>query len=113
MGTFGKSRKAARRTVAGGDDPPDLEGSRGARRRIASLPGGRMWGALGVGAFVGAALVNQLRNLPATALTDRDHLGLTAGGPLIELAGTSGGQVLSGEGQQRDDSRHPGSLTGD
>jgi Transmembrane secretion effector len=25
---------------------------------------GLMWGALGVGAFVGAALVNQLRNLP-------------------------------------------------
>src|SRR5262249_60113977 len=25
---------------------------------------GLMWGALGVGAFIGAALVNQLRNLP-------------------------------------------------
>ncbi|MCW3816900.1 MFS transporter [Micromonospora sp. DR5-3] len=25
---------------------------------------GLMWGALGVGAFVGAALVNQMRNLP-------------------------------------------------
>jgi putative drug exporter of the RND superfamily len=41
MGIFGNSRKTARRTVAGGDDPPDLEGSRGATRRIASLPGGR------------------------------------------------------------------------
>jgi hypothetical protein len=41
MGLFGKSRKTARHTDAGGDDPPDLEGSRGATRRIASLPGGR------------------------------------------------------------------------
>jgi MFS family permease len=123
---------------------------------------GLMWGALGVGAFVGAALVNQLRNLPqrqvliaiiglwalcpiALAFVDNlavamivfglgglvwapftpvaysflqsglePHeqqpvvtlwttvsmvaapLGLTAGGPLIALAGTSGGLVLSG-----------------
>jgi RND superfamily putative drug exporter len=40
MGIFGKSRKTASRTDAG-DGPPDLEGSRGATRRIASLPGGR------------------------------------------------------------------------
>lgn len=123
---------------------------------------GLMWGALGVGAFVGAALVNQLRNLPqrqvliaiiglwavcpiALAFVDNlavamivfglgglvwapfipvaysflqsglelheqqpvvtlwttgsmlaAPLGLTAGGPLIALAGTSGGLVLSG-----------------
>ncbi len=123
---------------------------------------GLMWGALGVGAFVGAALVNQLRNLPqrqvliaiiglwalcpiALAFVDNlavamivfglgglvwapftpvaysflqsglePHeqqpvvtlwttvsmvaapLGLTAGGPLIALAGTSGGLILSG-----------------
>jgi MFS family permease len=123
---------------------------------------GLMWGALGVGAFVGAALVNQLRNLPqrhlliaiialwalcpiALAFTGSltaamivfglgglvwapftpvaysflqsglaSHeqqqvvtlwttgsmvaapLGLTVGGPLIELAGTTGGLVLSG-----------------
>ena len=123
---------------------------------------GLLWGALGVGAFVGAALVNQLRNLPqrhlliaiiglwavcpiALAFVDdltvamivfglgglvwapftpvaysflqsgvEPHeqqqvvtlwttgsmvaapLGLAAGGPLIELAGTSGGLVLSG-----------------
>ena len=123
---------------------------------------GLMWGALGVGAFVGAALVNQLRNLPqrqvliaiiglwalcpiALAFVDdlavamivfglgglvwapftpvaysflqsglEPHeqqpvvtlwttvsmvaapLGLTAGGPLIAFAGTSGGLVLSG-----------------
>ena len=49
MGIFGNSRKTDRRTVAGGDDPPDLEGSRGATRRIASLPGGRRakWVVLG------------------------------------------------------------------
>jgi predicted MFS family arabinose efflux permease len=121
-----------------------------------------MWGALGVGAFVGAALVNQLRNLPqrhvliaiiglwamcpvALAFVDdltpalivfglgglvwapftpvaysflqsgvapdeqqqvvtlwttgsavAAPLGLVAGGPLIELAGSSGGLALSG-----------------
>jgi len=123
---------------------------------------GLMWGALGVGAFIGAALVNQLRNLPqrhvliaiiglwavcpivlafvgnlavamivfglgglvwapftpvAYSFLQSDlepheqqqvvtlwttgsmvaaPLGLTAGGPLIELAGTSAGLVLSG-----------------
>ena len=123
---------------------------------------GLMWGALGVGAFVGAALVNQLRNLPqrqvliaivglwamcpiALGLADdlpvallvfglgglvwapftpvaysflqaglkpdeqqqvvtlwttgasvAAPLGLAAGGPLIELAGSTGGLVLSG-----------------
>jgi predicted MFS family arabinose efflux permease len=123
---------------------------------------GLMWGALGVGAFVGAALVNQLRNLPqrhvliaiiglwaicpivlafvdnltlalivfalgglvwapftpvaysflqsglepeeqqqvvtlwTTGSTVAAPLGLTVGGPLIELAGTTGGLVLSG-----------------
>jgi MFS family permease len=123
---------------------------------------GLMWGALGVGAFVGAALVNQLRNLPqrhvliaiiglwamcpvALAFVDdlalalivfglgglvwapftpvaysflqsgvapdeqqqvvtlwttgsavAAPLGLVAGGPLIELAGSSGGLALSG-----------------
>ncbi len=123
---------------------------------------GLMWGALGVGAFLGAALVNQLRNLPQRqvliaiiglwamcpiALTivttlpaamvvfalgglvwapftpiaysflqsglepDEQQqavtlwttgsmvaapLGLAAGGPLVELAGSTGGLVLSG-----------------
>ena len=123
---------------------------------------GLLWGALGVGAFIGAALVNQLRNLqqrhvliaiiglwavcpivlafsgqltvamivfglgglvwapftpvaysflqsglapheqqPVVTLWTTGSmvaapLGLTAGGPLIELAGTSGGLVLSG-----------------
>lgn len=123
---------------------------------------GLMWGALGVGAFVGAALVNQLRNLPqrhlliaiiglwamcpitlsfvgdltlalivfglgglvwapftpvaysflqsgikpdeqqqvvtlwTTGSTVAAPLGLTAGGPLIELAGSTGGLGLSG-----------------
>jgi MFS family permease len=123
---------------------------------------GLMWGALGAGAFIGAALVNKLRDLPqrhlliaiiglwaacpiALALVGslpvamivfglgglvwapftpvaysflqsglEPHeqqqvvtlwttvsmvaapLGLTAGGPLIELAGTSGGLVMSG-----------------
>jgi MFS family permease len=123
---------------------------------------GLMWGALGVGAFVGAALVNQLRNVPQRqlligiialwafcpiALATVDSLpaamvvfglgglvyapftpvaysflqsglapgeqqqvvtlwttgsmvaaplGLTLGGPLVELAGTTGGLVLSG-----------------
>jgi predicted MFS family arabinose efflux permease len=123
---------------------------------------GLMWGALGVGAFAGAALVNQLRNLPqrhvliaiiglwamcpialslagdltqalivfglgglvwapftpvaysflqsglepdeqqqvvtlwTTGSTVAAPLGLTAGGPLIELAGTTGGLALSG-----------------
>ncbi len=123
---------------------------------------GLLWGALGAGAFVGAALVNQLRNLPqrhlliaivglwgmcpiALALTGDltvamiafgigglvwapftpvaysfvqsglepdEHqpvvtlwttgatvaapLGLLAGGPLVELAGVTGGLVLSG-----------------
>ncbi|MGN9911203.1 MFS transporter [Phytohabitans sp. LJ34] len=123
---------------------------------------GLMWGALGVGAFVGAALVNQLRHLPqrhlliviialwalcpialasvqsltaamvvfglgglvwapftpvvysflqsglapeeqqqvvtlwTTGATVAAPLGLAAGGPLIELAGTTGGLVLSG-----------------
>jgi MFS family permease len=123
---------------------------------------GLLWGALGVGAFIGAALVNQLRNIPqrhvlvaiiglwalcpialafvgnlALAMivvrlgglvwapftpvaysflqSGLEHheqqpvvtlwttgsmvaapLGLIAGGPLIEVAGTSGGLVLSG-----------------
>src|SRR5262245_34926018 len=123
---------------------------------------GLMWGALGAGAFVGAALVNQLRNLPqrhlliaiialwavcpialaaaesltaamivfglgglvwapftpvaysflqsdlapdeqqqvvtlwTTGATVAAPLGLMIGGPLIELAGTTGGLVLSG-----------------
>jgi MFS family permease len=123
---------------------------------------GLMWGALGAGAFVGAALVNQLRNLPQRhlliaiiglwamcpiALAFVDHLtlamivfalgglvwapftpvafsflqsglepneqqqvvtlwttgsmvaaplGLAVGGPLIELAGSTGGLALSG-----------------
>jgi MFS family permease len=123
---------------------------------------GLMWGALGVGAFIGAALVNQLRNLPqrhvliaivglwavcpialamvddltaalivfglgglvwapftpvaysflqsglkpdeqqqvvtlwTTGATVAAPLGLIAGGPLIELAGTTGGLALSG-----------------
>jgi MFS family permease len=123
---------------------------------------GLLWGALGVGAFVGAALVNQLRHLPqrhvliaiiglwalcpialafvgdltvalivfglgglvwapftpvaysflqsglesgeqqqvvtlwTTGATVAVPLGLTVGGPLIELAGTTGGLVLSG-----------------
>lgn len=123
---------------------------------------GLLWGALGVGAFVGAALVNQLRHLPQRHLliaiialwalcpialasvgslaaamvvfglgglvwapftpvaysflqsglaADEQQqvvtlwttgsvvaapLGLAAGGPLIELAGTTGGLVLSG-----------------
>jgi MFS family permease len=123
---------------------------------------GLMWGALGVGAFIGACLVNRLRNLPQrhvliaiiglwavcpivlafvgnlsvamivfalgglvwapftpvaysflqSGLESHEQqqvvtlwttgsmvaapLGLTAGGPLIELAGTSGGLVLSG-----------------
>ncbi|SDS62808.1 MFS transporter [Jiangella sp. DSM 45060] len=123
---------------------------------------GLLWGALGVGAFVGAALVNQLRNLPqrhllvaivalwglcpialsvtedltaamivfglgglvwapftpvvysfvqsglapdehqpvvtlwTTGATVAAPLGLLAGGPLIELAGVTGGLVLSG-----------------
>lgn len=123
---------------------------------------GLMWGALGVGAFVGAALVNHLRHLPqrhllvaiialwalcpitlaavnsqpaamvvfglgglvyapftpviysflqsglapdeqqqvvtlwTTGAMVAAPLGLAAGGPLIELAGTSGGLVLSG-----------------
>ncbi|MEU8148798.1 MFS transporter [Nonomuraea sp. NPDC048901] len=123
---------------------------------------GLMWGALGMGAFVGAALVNQLRNLPqrhvliaiiglwamcpvalafvgdltlalivfglgglvwapftpvaysflqsglepdeqqqvvtlwTTGSTVAAPLGLIVGGPLIELAGSTGGLVLSG-----------------
>jgi MFS family permease len=123
---------------------------------------GLMWGALGVGAFVGAALVNQLRNLPqrhvliaiiglwamcpialalvgdlvpalvvfglgglvwapftpvaysflqsglkpeeqqqvvtlwTTGSTVAAPLGLAIGGPLIELAGSTGGLALSG-----------------
>jgi MFS family permease len=123
---------------------------------------GLMWGALGIGAFVGAALVNQLRNLPqrrvliaiiglwamcpialafldnltlaliafglgglvwapftpvaysflqsglepdeqqqvvtlwTTGSTVAAPLGLTVGGPLIVVAGTTGGLVLSG-----------------
>lgn len=123
---------------------------------------GLMWGALGVGAFVGAALVNQLRNLPqrhvliaiiglwamcpialafvgdltlalivfglgglvwapftplaysflqsglkpdeqqrvvtlwTTGSMVAAPLGLTVGGPLIELAGSTGGLALSG-----------------
>ncbi|WP_433508539.1 MFS transporter [Nonomuraea sp. CA-143628] len=123
---------------------------------------GLMWGALGIGAFVGAALVNQLRNLPqrhvliaiiglwamcpvalafvgdltlalivfglgglvwapftpvaysflqsglepdeqqqvvtlwTTGSTVAAPLGLLVGGPLIELAGSTGGLVLSG-----------------
>jgi MFS family permease len=123
---------------------------------------GLLWGALGAGAFLGAALVNQLRNLPqrplliaiiglwalcpiglalvgdltaalvvfglgglvyapftpvaysflqsglapgeqqqvvtlwTTGSTVAAPLGLALGGPLIELAGTTGGLVLSG-----------------
>ena len=123
---------------------------------------GLMWGAVGVGAFIGAALVNQLRNLPqrhlliaiiglwavcpivlafagnlavamivfglgglvwapftpvaysflqsglepgeqqqvvtlwTTGSMVAAPLGLVAGGPLIQVAGTSGGLVLSG-----------------
>jgi MFS family permease len=123
---------------------------------------GLMWGALGVGAFVGAALVNQLRNLPqrpllvaiialwalcpialagsgslsaamivfglgglvwapftpvaysylqsgvapgeqqqvvtlwTTGSMVAAPLGLTLGGPLVEVAGTTGGLVASG-----------------
>ncbi|NUR82574.1 MAG: MFS transporter [Nonomuraea sp.] len=123
---------------------------------------GLLWGALGVGAFAGATLVNQLRHLPqrhllvaiiglwamcpiglafsgelplalvvfglgglvwapftpvaysflqsgleegeqqqvvtlwTTGSTVAAPLGLAAGGPLIELAGTTGGLVLSG-----------------
>ncbi|MEV0616505.1 MFS transporter [Nonomuraea sp. NPDC050404] len=123
---------------------------------------GLMWGALGVGAFAGAALVNQLRHLPqrhvliaivglwamcpvvlafvgdltfamivfalgglvwapftpvaysflqsgvepeeqqqvvtlwTTGSTLAAPLGLTTGGPLVELAGSTGGLVLSG-----------------
>jgi predicted MFS family arabinose efflux permease len=123
---------------------------------------GLMWGALGVGAFIGAALVNQLRNLPqrhvliaiiglwamcpialavvddltlalvvfglgglvwapftpvaysflqsglkpdeqqqvvtlwTTGSTVAAPLGLTVGGPLIELTGTTGGLAVSG-----------------
>lgn len=123
---------------------------------------GVLWGALGVGAFLGAALVNQLRNLPqrpllvaiiglwalcpialavtgdltvallvfglgglvyapftpvaysflqaglapgeqqqvvtlwTTGATVAAPLGLALGGPLIELAGSTGGLVLSG-----------------
>ncbi|WP_198663499.1 MFS transporter [Jiangella endophytica] len=123
---------------------------------------GLLWGALGAGAFVGAALVNQLRNLPqrhvliaiialwglcpialsatgdltvamivfglgglvwapftpvaysfvqsglgpdehqpvvtlwTTGATVAAPLGLLAGGPLVELAGVTGGLVLSG-----------------
>jgi MFS family permease len=123
---------------------------------------GLMWGALGVGAFIGAALVNQLRNLPqrhvliaiiglwgvcpivlafvgdltaamivfglgglvwapftpvaysflqsglepgeqqqvvtlwTTGSMVAAPLGLGAGGPLVQFAGTSGGLVLSG-----------------
>ncbi|MEU7748027.1 MFS transporter [Nonomuraea sp. NPDC049158] len=123
---------------------------------------GLMWGALGIGAFVGAALVNQLRNLPqrhvliaiiglwamcpialafvgdltlalivfglgglvwapftpvaysflqsglepdeqqqvvtlwTTGSTVAAPLGLIVGGPLIELAGSTGGLALSG-----------------
>ncbi|PZF83298.1 MFS transporter [Jiangella anatolica] len=123
---------------------------------------GLLWGALGAGAFVGAALVNQLRDLPQrqlliaivglwalcpialsvvgglpaamivfglgglvwapftpvaysfvqSGLAPEEHqpvvtlwttgatvaapLGLLAGGPLIELAGVTGGLVLSG-----------------
>jgi putative drug exporter of the RND superfamily len=41
MGTFGNSRKSARRTVAGGDYPLNLEHSMTTARRIAALPGGR------------------------------------------------------------------------
>jgi MFS family permease len=123
---------------------------------------GLMWGALGIGAVTGAALVNQLRNLPqrqlliaiiglwafcpivlalvttltpalivfglgglvwapftpvaysflqaglkpdeqqqvvtlwTTGSTVASPLGLSAGGPLIQLAGTTGGLILSG-----------------
>lgn len=123
---------------------------------------GLMWGALGIGAFAGAALVNQLRNLPqrhvliaiiglwalcpialanasdltpalivfglgglvwapftpvaysflqsgvkpeeqqqvvtlwTTGATVAAPLGLAVGGPLIEVAGSTGGLVLSG-----------------
>jgi putative drug exporter of the RND superfamily len=41
MGISGNFRKAARRTAAGGEDTPNLEGSMGAARRIAGLPAGR------------------------------------------------------------------------
>ncbi|GAB3528106.1 MFS transporter [Phytohabitans suffuscus] len=123
---------------------------------------GLMWGALGVGAFIGAALVNQLRNLPqrhvliaiiglwamcpialafvddlalalivfglgglvwapftpvaysflqsglrpdeqqqvvtlwTTGATVAAPLGLALGGPLVEVAGSAGGLILSG-----------------
>ena len=50
MGISGKFRKAAGRTVAGGEDAPNLAGSMGSARRIAALPCGR-WGKWVVLAF--------------------------------------------------------------
>jgi putative drug exporter of the RND superfamily len=49
MGISGKFRKAARRTVAGGEDAPNSEGRMGAVRRLAGIPGGRRtkWVVLG------------------------------------------------------------------
>jgi putative drug exporter of the RND superfamily len=41
MGISGNFRKAARHTVAGGEAAPNLEGRKGAARRIAGLPAGR------------------------------------------------------------------------
>jgi putative drug exporter of the RND superfamily len=41
MGTSGRFRKAAGRTGAGGGDPPDRGGGRGAVRRLAGIPAGR------------------------------------------------------------------------
>jgi putative drug exporter of the RND superfamily len=41
MGISGNFRKAARRTVAGGEDAPNLKGRMGAVRRLAGIPGGR------------------------------------------------------------------------
>src|SRR6266498_5798758 len=41
MRIFRNFRKTARRTVAGGDYAPNLEGGMGATRRIAGLPAGR------------------------------------------------------------------------
>jgi RND superfamily putative drug exporter len=49
MGIFSKSRKAAGRMVAGGDDAPNRKGRMGAARRMAGLPAGRRskWVVLG------------------------------------------------------------------
>jgi putative drug exporter of the RND superfamily len=49
MGISGNFRKAERRTVAGGETAPNLEGRMGAARRLAGIPGGRWtkWVVLG------------------------------------------------------------------